>query len=1029
MPLFAQVQQAWVSRYTGPTNSTAAAVAMGVDNSSNVYVAGSLSWTNGASDYLIVKYDPNGTQLWAQSYDGPSNAVDVAKALAIDGAGDVYVTGASGNTIATVKYDPNGNQLWVARYNSSTNDGARPAAITVDDTEAVYVAGTITNGFKVDYLTIKYDASGNEIWSARYHGPNTGIIDLPLVDAPTAIAVDHAGNVCVTGRSVSSWAFDFDGDPYPALTAFATVKYDTNGTLLWAARWRGWDRSSDSANAITVDKDNNVYVTGGARDCDYDRFYRLICLSHYATLKYDSAGNQLWEARYDGPAKEGDAAIAIAIDSLGKVIVTGWSDVSVNGDVGEDCVTIKYDEQGNQLWLARYSDPAHGNKPSAITVDRQGNIYIAASSYSGTNTLDDFAIVKYDGNGNQLWVARYDGPDHGEDVPVGFALDQSGNIYVSGSKPFWTGTSNPFTTVKFVQTDLSGLPIIVTGPRSQSATEGDSVSFSIAATGAEPLSYQWRLDGFDIPGATNATLTLPYLQRSQAGDYSVVVTNTIGLTVSATARLIISPRLQLSWLATYGAELDPYDAANAIAIDDAGNLFVTGYVVTDNNGNADYATVKYDTWGNQLWAARYNGPANANDAAVAVATDKSGNAYVTGYSQGVGTGDDYATLKYDPQGNQLWVARYNGPGNTGGRPAYHAIKVDDTANAYVTGTAGTVKYDRDGNQLWVRTNVPGEALAVDASGNVYVTGTFYPSTTNSDISTVKYDADGNQLWIAYYDGPAHSYDTPGRARALPLDPFGNVYVTGTSSVNYTNEDFVTMKYDVNGKQLWAARYDGPTHGWDEARAICVDTNLNVYVTGVLDEAGDVAGDLATIKYAPDGQQLWVARYDGPAHEADGPWAMMLDGKGNIFVAGYVTVFDDPIGTSYDFITLEYDSAGHQLAADRLGDPNDAVAYDMALDRDGNLYVAGYSFGDGFLIAKYMQHPIATEWISATMLTPEVFQFTLRGEALRSYDVQASTDLTHWTTVTTLFNWSGTVPFSDTIATNQVGRFYRAVKVP
>jgi len=111
----------------------------------------------------------------------------------------------------------------------------------------------------------------------------------------------------------------------------------------------------------------------------------------------------------------------------------------------------------------------------------------------------------------------------------------------------------------------------------------------------------------------------------------------------------------------------------------------------------------------------------------------------------------------------------------------------------------------------------------------------------------------------------------------------------------------------------------------------------------------------------------------------------------------------------------------------------AISHDtvgaVALDRDGNVYVAGYSFGDGFLVAKYVQHPIATEWISATMLTPTVLQFTLRGEAQRSYEIQASIELTHWTTVTRLFNTSGTIPFVDALATNVVGRFYRALKVP
>src|SRR5947207_3138585 len=118
----AQVQQAWVARYSSPANSTAAAAAMTVDGSGIVLVTGSLRGTNGASDYLTVKYDANGTQLWAQSYDGPSNSVDFASALATDGAGNVYVTGISDRSpggqdgaIATIKYDSTGHLLWVAR--------------------------------------------------------------------------------------------------------------------------------------------------------------------------------------------------------------------------------------------------------------------------------------------------------------------------------------------------------------------------------------------------------------------------------------------------------------------------------------------------------------------------------------------------------------------------------------------------------------------------------------------------------------------------------------------------------------------------------------------------------------------------------------------------------------------------------------------------------------------------------------------------------------------------------------------------
>ena len=97
----------------------------------------------------------------------------------------------------------------------------------------------------------------------------------------------------------------------------------------------------------------------------------------------------------------------------------------------------------------------------------------------------------------------------------------------------------------------------------------------------------------------------------------------------------------------------------------------------------DYATLKYDPSGNLLWEKRYKGPGNGADGATAMAVDAAGNVYVTGESGGVGSGLDYATLKYDASGNLLWEKRYNGPGNASDRAT--AIAVDAAGNVYVTG--------------------------------------------------------------------------------------------------------------------------------------------------------------------------------------------------------------------------------------------------------------------------------------------------------------------------------------------------------
>jgi len=221
---------------------------------------------------------------------------------------------------------------------------------------------------------------------------------------------------------------------------------------------------------------------------------------------------------------------------------------------------------------------------------------------------------------------------------------------------------------------------------------------------------------------------------------------------------------------------------------------------------SDYATIKYDSEGRQLWVALYNGPGNGNDIAAAIFVDSKGYIYVTGGSAAVGTPErDYATIKYDSEGNEVWVARYDGPAHQ-----------DDMAFA----------------------------LTVDAEGHVYVTGGGYGVDTGFDCATIKYDPEGNELWAARYNGPGNRHDT---AWALALDAKGNVYVTGDSWGDGSWQDYATIKYDREGNEVWVARYDGPSHQIDAASAIALDAQGNVYVTG--SSSGLASLDYTTIKYS------------------------------------------------------------------------------------------------------------------------------------------------------------------------------------
>lgn len=405
------------------------------------------------------------------------------------------------------------------------------------------------------------------------------------------------------------------------------------------------------------------------------------------------------------------------------------------------------------------------------------------------------------------------------------------------------------------------------------------------------------------------------------------------------------------WVSRYeGLGGNVLDQPHSLAVDNSGNVYVTGVSVGSGTGS-DYATIKYNSAGVQQWAARYNGPGNSNDEAYSIAVDISGNVYVTGISFGVS--DDYATIKYNSSGVQQWVARYDGPGSSSDGAT--SITIDISGNVYVTGYSygngtgydyATFKYNSLGNQLWAaRYNGPigftgdlARAISVDVSGNVYVTGNSFGNA--DDYATIKYNSSGVQQWAARYNGPGNFTDV---ALDLIIDGTGNVYVTGYSNGSGTANDCATIKYNTSGVQQWAARYNGPGNSSDEGRSIAIDALGNVYITG--GSVGSGTGpDYATIKYNSSGIQQWVARYNGPANSNDLTFSIAVYNSDNIYVTGY----SEGSGSNNDYVTIKYNSSGTQQWETRYNGPGNG--YDLAgsveVDATGNLYITGYSNGSG-----------------------------------------------------------------------------------
>lgn len=795
----------WVKRYNGPGNGGDAATAIAMDHNGNVYVTGSSTGNGTGSDFTTIKYDDDGDTKWVKRFNGPGNGNDQAVAIAVDDDGNVYVTGWStgngtGTDFTTIKYDDDGNKKWVKRFNGPGNSSDQATAIAVDDDGNVYVTGWSTaNGTGNDYTTIKYDDDGDQEWVQRYNGP------INAADRANDLAIDNNGNVYVTGF-ISTILDEEDGNE----SDMATIKYNASGLQQWVSIYNRTE--SDAARAIAVDGSGNVFITGvgGVPDESHSRDFATIKYNgsgvqqwaqivtpvgrgfeadvsdltldaagnvyvtgavgiensiDYITIRYNTTGIQQWRAIYTGPGSGTDISTAIDIDENGNVYVTGRSPIT-----NDDYATIKYKPEGVQKWVKRYNGPGDLNKggideANAIAVDNDGNVHVTGG-VTRNNTGIDYTTYKYDNNGDRIWKKTYNGPGIGPDMATAIALDASGNVYVTG-RSVGSGTGDDFATVKY-------------------SKDGDT-----------------------------------------------------------------------KWVKRYNGPGNGRDRSSAIAVDNAGNVYVTGVSVgSDEFG--DYATIKYDTDGNTKWVKRYNGPGNDLDVASAIAVDNAGNVYITGRSFGSSSFTDYTTIKYDANGNELWVARYNGPAN--GYDHANALALDALGNVYVTGGSqnfnffedyATIKYNAAGVQQWAaRYNGPADrfdiasAIAVHNDDNVYITGQSEDFGGNSDYATIKYNATGVQQWLARYNGPGNLFDF---ATSLALDAAGNVYVTGGSWGSGTFDDYATIKYNATGVQQWVARYDAAS-GSDTPLDIALDGNGNVYVTGRSHGPNATDYDYVTIKY-------------------------------------------------------------------------------------------------------------------------------------------------------------------------------------
>jgi uncharacterized delta-60 repeat protein len=370
----------------------------------------------------------------------------------------------------------------------------------------------------------------------------------------------------------------------------------------------------------------------------------------------------------------------------------------------------------------------------------------------------------------------------------------------------------------------------------------------------------------------------------------------------------------LKWARTYDSPHHGYDKAIAIGLDKSKNVYVFGNG-TNINGKDGYMTIKYSNDGNLLWMREYINSDSMGAYPYALAVDDSGNVYVTGYSYLSGN-EDFCTIKYNTNGELQWVRYYGGTANIGDIP--YAIAVDKKGNSYVTGAARDsgnintiplIKYDSLGNQKWIKKYFfqnngyrEGSKIKIDLNRNIFVGGYGIDETnTEYKFILIKYDSSGTEKWVRTY-GCTSGYNPSAYLKDLTIDNNNNIYVAGVSDSSQMGWDFTTLKYNNNGDWQWIKRYRNAFNSSDGANAITVDRFNNVYVTGETDN-NTPWHQYLTVKYSSDGAFNWAATYNNNIsfnynHEGI---KVGTDSIGNVYVTGN----SEGNGTGMDIATIKY----------------------------------------------------------------------------------------------------------------------------
>ena len=780
------------------------AYAAAVDQAGNLLVTGQTTTGNG--DWLTLKLDPNLDLLASAKFNGEAGRNDPPRGLAVDAAGNVFVTGGVGNgsgqpSYHTIKYS---SDLAVVLASATWDKGGseEAQAVAVDPSGNIIVTG----GDGADYFTIKYDNALAVISSAAFNGSgNSG-------DTAYGVGAGADGNIYVTGAEwgVSGW------------TNYLTVKYSPDlSVVLASASFNGPANNSDYAYALAVDTAGYVLVAGKSWNASGN--------DDFVTLKYSPSLNLLHSDSYNGGGS--DIARAVAAGPGGYTYIAGtsgsypatdlrvirrvMSDITPPAGVADLTAQTGTGATGEVKlsWTAPGDDGAAG--------DISGGRYELKYTSAAIITSDNYASPP-----EPSYTLAFD---------TGTVAGQSVNLTVTGLLPgasYWfalktrdeAGYWSVWASSQDSPGDNNGAYAAAKRPGNDPPLGVFSGDFSQAGgavyNGTGPdQAFGVAVDTFS-PGGPYV-----YVVGSSSMSGSAIPQDWLVVKYGPQGEKLVSQRL--------GGPNGWNDYARAAAVDPWGNLIVAGYIMTPSQDN--FLVVKYDQNLDIISSATYNGAANSWDEAYGVAADRDGNILVTGQSRN-SSNYDFFTIKYSSSMVVLGSATYNG----GGNETAYAVAVSASGHVIVAGTNGsdffTIKYSADLSSVLSSATFAGpggsydaaNAAAVDRDGNILIAGEEWAGAGSENYRVVKYNPELTAVLVSTsFNGAANGNDY---AYGVAVDSSSNILVTGKSQNAGGNSDICTVKFDPNLSILIAsAVYNGG--GEDAGRAVAAGNSGYVYIAG------------------------------------------------------------------------------------------------------------------------------------------------------------------------------------------------------